>query len=356
MVQEHRPEEVELVGEDGRHHEEYEEDGDAGQDGHLGHHEGAKAQKRRPPIDEQHGLSLIKSLVDKTMMNVPAVRLPYAHMGATSPDNGREGVDDGYRRYDQGDDDGGEARHARDREQRDHAQHIAQEQRARVAQENRGRVEVVEEKANRCAHESYGQGGGVVPAREYGEDEHRHRGDARDAGRQPVQAIDEVEDVDVGNEVDDRDGVGEPAQEQGTLREGVHDRSDDQPTRDGEARRDELAEELLPRRELEDVIEDSRQEDGDKAQGDPVIVHAREVRRGGKHRRPAEKDRAQILRGKGRHNAHEHGDAAHTRSRLPVDASGARPVHCPQRPCDPLSDGRDQQCRHERRKKQAEVD
>ena len=116
VVQEHRLEEVELVGEDGRHHEEHEEDGDTRQNGYLGHYEGAKAQKRRPPIDEQHGLSLIKSLVDKTMMNVPTVRLPYAHMGATSPDDGREGVDDGYRCHDQGDDDGGEARHARDRE------------------------------------------------------------------------------------------------------------------------------------------------------------------------------------------------------------------------------------------------
>ena len=292
MVQEHRLEEVELVGKDGRHHEEHEEDGDTRQNGYLGHYEGAKAQKRRPPIDEQHGLSLIKSLVDKTMMNVPTVRLPYAHMGATSPDDGREGVDDGYRCYDQGDDDGGEARHARDREQRDHAQYVAQKQRARVAQKNRGGVEVVEEKADRCAHEGYGQGGGVVSARKNGEDEHRHRGDARDAGRQTVQAIDEVEDVDVGNEVDDRDGVGKPTQEQGTLREGVHDRPDDKPTRDGDACRDELAKELLPGRKLEDVVEGSREEDGDKAQGDPVVVHAREVRRGGKHRRPAKKDRA----------------------------------------------------------------
>ena len=292
MVQEHRLEEVELVGEDGRHHEEHEEDGDTRQNGHLGHHEGAKTQKRRPPIDEQHGLSLIKSLVDKTMMNVPTVRLPYAHMGATSPDDGREGVDDGYRCHDQGDDDGGEARHARDREQRDYAQHVAQKQRARVAQKYRGGVEVVEEKADRCTHEGYGQGGRVVSARKNGEDEHRHRGDSRDAGRQTVQAIDEVEDVDIGNEVDDRDGVGEPTQEQGTLREGVHDRPDDKSTRDGDACRDELAKELLPGRELEDVIEDSREEDGDKAQGDPVVVHAREVRSGGKHRRPAKKDRA----------------------------------------------------------------
>ena len=128
------------------------------------------------------------------------------------------------------------------------------------------------------------------------------------------------------------------------------------PTRDGDACRDELAKELLPGCELEDIVENSRQEDDDDAQGDPVIVHVGEVRRGREHRRPAEEDCTQILRDKGHHDAHEDGDAAHAWNCLLVDAPGARPVNRPQRPSDLLCDGRDQKCCRECRKKQAKVD
>lgn len=163
-----------------------------------------------------------------------------AHVGARAAHDGREGVQDGHRGDHERNGDGGEAGKACDGEKRGDAERKAQREGAGVAHEDGRRVEVVAEEAQRGAHDGDGERGRVEPAGPDREHEHGHARDGRDAGRKAVQAVDEVDDVDVGNQIDHGERVGNPPQVDEARGKRVGDVAYDQTAHDGDDGRQDL--------------------------------------------------------------------------------------------------------------------
>ena len=289
-------------------------------------------------------------------MDVATIGLTHAHMGAAAADDGREGVDDGDARHDQRHDNGGEAGDARDREQRDRGEGEAQKQRPRVAKENRGGVEVVAQEAEGRASERDGQRGSVHLSAQQREHKQGHAGDEGDARREPVQAIDEIEDVGVGHQIDDGDRIGEPAHVKEVRRvKRVDHVTDDQPAGNCHAGGSQLADQLLLGRERDAVVHHSREEDNHKGDAQKRVVNVAQVRRGRERHGPAKIVRAHVANHEQGHDAHEDGDSAHARDGLAVDATIARVVDGVHLPGDGAGDRRHEQRHHKRHHKEAQV-
>ena len=167
---------------------------------------------------------------------------------AKAPDDSREGVDDGHRGNDERDDDRGEASHARHGEKRRGTKGKAKRKGPGVTHENRSGMEVVAQKAQGGPGNGNGERGGVQTPRHEGEHKHREAGDARDARSKTVKAVDEVDDVGIRNEIDHRDGIGQPLQgHKATRDKGVGDVTDHKAGSHGKNRGDDLAQKLLER-------------------------------------------------------------------------------------------------------------
>ena len=285
-------------------------------------------------------------------MDVAAVGVTDAHVGARAAHDGREGVQDGHRGNHERHGDGGEAGKARDGEKRGHSERKAQREGAGVTHEDGRRVEVVAEKAQRGAHDGDGERRRVEPAGPDREHEHGHARDGRDAGRKAVQAVDEVDDVDVGNQVDHGERVGNPPQVDEAGGKRVGDVAYDQAARDGDDGRQDLPGELLHGLQRELVVKQARGKDhAEGGHKHPVVdLHAR---RGDKHHGPAQEHGAGILDEKRGGNAREDGDAAHARDGRLVDAAGVGLVDGAQADGQAARQGRRYERGGQRRHKQA---
>ena len=316
-----------MAGECHRDHQQRAEDGDAWHGVDLRHYERPHAHEARPSVHEQHGLALVETLVNEAVMDVAAVGVPDAGVPAQAPHDGRERVDDGHGGDHERHDDGGEAREARDGEQGHRPEGKAEREGARVSHEDGCRVEVEPEEAERRASHGNGERGGVEPARPDGEHEHGEARDGRDAGGKPVKAVDEVDDVGVGDEVDHGHRVGEPPQvDEPTGDEGVGDVPDDEASRHGDDGGERLAEELLARRERKAVVEQAGEEDDEKREDEQPVVDL-EARRRDQDHGPAPEGCPQVLDDEGGDDAEEDGDAPHARDGLLVDPAGVGVVH-----------------------------
>lgn len=125
-----------------------------------------------------------------------------------------------------------------------------------VAHEDRRGVEVVAQKGEAGSEQRDGQRGCVEAAGEHGEREHGKRRDARNAGGQAVQTIDEVDDVREGHEIDDGDGVGDEAElDIGARGERIDHAADEQAAGGGDAGGEDLSEEFAARAERVHVVD-----------------------------------------------------------------------------------------------------
>jgi hypothetical protein len=106
---------------------------------------------------------------------------------------------------DNGNRDGNDRRRLLRAEKSDAREHEPDEEASRIAEEDRRRVEVEEQEAGRRAGEDDRDGGGSHEAIEARHDEHRREREERRAGRQPIEAVDEVERVRNAYEPDDRE-------------------------------------------------------------------------------------------------------------------------------------------------------
>ena len=121
-----------------------------------------------------------------------------------------------------------EERHGEDRERADErdqrvrlqralhggaAEQVAEQQRAAVAHEDRRRVEVVDQEAERRARDDRRQHAGARAPEVERDDREGDRADRAHAGREPVDAVGEVHDVHQPDEADHRQRAAEPRAE-----------------------------------------------------------------------------------------------------------------------------------------------
>ena len=138
--------------------------------------------------------------------------------------------------------------------------------------EDRCWVKVEAEKPEGRAGHCHGKHRGVDASRPCGENEHGQRRDARDPCGKPVESVDEVDDVDVGNEIDDRGRVGEPSKLDVPRLERVVYHADDKAAHGGDGGGGNLTGELLLGRERVSVIEQARHEnDHEREANHPVV-------------------------------------------------------------------------------------
>ena len=240
--------------------------------------------------------------------------------------DGGEGVDDGHGGDHERDDDGREAGEPRHREQRDRPERKAEREGAGVAHEDGGGMEIVAEEPERGPRDGDGERRGVKTTGLHGEHEHREAREGRDAGGEAVEAIDQVDDVRVGHEVDDRDGVREPAEADVRPAKRVGDVADDEAAGDGDGCGEDLSAQLLERGQRVAVVEEPRDKDGEEGDDEHPVVDL-ERRRGDKDDGPVEIRGAHVLDHERGNDAAEDGDAAHARDGLLVDAAGAGVVN-----------------------------
>ena len=266
MVAQDGLKQVKASDKDNRYEHEGYKDEEAGDDLDLRYGKSPQREQNAPGVDEQRSLPLVKPLLYETMLDVPLVRPRYARMSAAAADDGSQGVDNGHAGNDKRHDEGSERCRAGDAEQRDDAQNEPEGEGTGIAHEDACGIEVVAQEPDTASCEGDGERGGVEPARHKGEDEEGERRYGGNARGQPVEAVDEVDDVGKGDQVDDGYGVGEPPQ--GDLTEpGVHDVPDQQPRSGGDRGRHHLTKELLARSQGPDVVGDAREKDHEDREG-----------------------------------------------------------------------------------------
>ena len=254
---------MQVLGEGRRANGEHGKDEDAHGDLDLIDGGGAGRKHDAPGIDEQYGLLLVVALLNEAVVDMALVGLPDANVGALAAHDGTKRVDDGHAGHDERDDERGECGGAAHVEQRDGTQRKAQKQRPRVAQEDARGVEVIAQKGEARAKECNGERGGVDAAREHGDRKHGERRDAADTRGQTVEAVDKVDDVGERHQVDNGDGVGEPAEHDLAGSKRVDDDADAQAAQASDERGEDLAGQLLLGLELEDVVDCAgRKDDG----------------------------------------------------------------------------------------------
>ena len=139
-------------------------------------------------------------------MDVALVRLADRAMRSLATDDRDGGIHDGHarsqHRHQKRDEHSGTCA----AEKRDDAEHEAQRQRARIAHEDAGRMEVETQEADAGAQQNdrkHRRGKRVGNHAQHEDGDGRNGGDAR---RKAIQAVDQVDDVGKGHQVEHRDG------------------------------------------------------------------------------------------------------------------------------------------------------
>ena len=279
------------------------------------------------------------------MVQVLSVGLLDGLVVVQPPNDGRRRVGDG-----DGGDHEGHRQHddrgrAHDAHERDDADHGAQKQRARVPHEDTRRREVVAQKRQRRAQQNDGQHRRLFQTAPEGDEKQEERRDGRDARRQAVQAVDEVDDVHEAHEVQHRERIGPPAEldEPGAQR--VRDARQQKPRGRDDGRPQNLPGELHAGLQRVHVVHGAHAHDGEQPAHHTGMVDgpigAVDVEPG-----PAEEVLSGHLHDERRRDARCHGDAAHARRGLLVDAPGARVIDSIQTQGEPPCQ-RDAQIRHD---------
>ena len=155
----------------------------------------------------------------------------------------------------------------------DAGQHKAQKSGAGVAHKNGGGIKVIGNKAHTGAHQRRQQDradhGCRIRDQQQGDDEHSAGGNGRNACRQTVQAVDEVDGVGDGDDPDDRHGVGQP------IRQGkAHKMLDAAAVKDYDDRRCDLHAEFRQGRQGQNVVHHAQDHDDDRAQKNTLQLGA----------------------------------------------------------------------------------
>ena len=268
----------------------------------LPHEHRQKSRRARKRVEHPDGAALRESESDEAVRGVVASALRGRSARKFSDDGDECGVENGDEEDEDGhgdDDDEASAPLARSGQQGRACEEEADEHRAAVAHEDRGRVRVVAEEAQESRRER-GERGGLDHLPVGGEvrgDEDRR--DGRDAGGQPVHVVEEVDGVRDPDEPEDRHDQGDrraPAPRQ------------HQPEVDDRARDQHLSDQLLVGLDVEEVVQ---QPDGEerraRAQHHPALPRVRDEQEVGDGDRRVDRD------------------AAQHRRRLAVPAVGLRP-------------------------------
>src|SRR5204862_5087302 len=152
------------------------------------------------------------------------------------------------------DDDGG--RTLLQRLQRQDREDVAEEEAARVAEEDRSGIEVVAEEARERAAERRPEAGGVGASLAERDGEERRRRDQRDARGEAVEAVDQVEGVREADDPRDRDERAERAERNEAAGQRIRDAAEPVAARDRDRGGDDLEPELRERAEPAYVVED----------------------------------------------------------------------------------------------------
>lgn len=283
----------------------------------AGHHDARHGEHGADGVYRQHDAALVKARLHQAVVDVALVGLADGNVLAPAADDRRKRVQHGNARDDHRHGHRRQRGHPHDAHQRHDAQQKAQRQRAAIAHEQLGRVEVEPQKrqAHRHAHDGHKRrGGNPVHQRQH---EVRAERDGADARGQAVQAVDEVDDVGKRHQPEHRQRPGEYAQ----VHEARNARQADLRQHDARRRHDDaggnLAEQLVQRADLEDVVDAADEEHEQHAD-----EHAPHVDVGRGHQLAREDVHAaqRVREGQRDDDAAEDGDAAHARGGVRVDA------------------------------------
>lgn len=162
--------------------------------GNKGLNDGASSEKGGDSVDDQNRLAMAETELLQAVMKVALVgsenrlfRLPAAY--DRKERIRQRHADNEQRRYERND------RNLLEPEHGQHRQSEAEKQRSGVAHENFRRVEVVFQKSDDGPEQRDREQDDRLLAHERGHDENRADRDRRYAGRQPVQAVDQVDGV-----------------------------------------------------------------------------------------------------------------------------------------------------------------
>lgn len=213
------------------------------------------------------------------MVYVPHIRLPDRLMTSTTPNYGRDRIEQGNSRDHQGHEHDHEALRADDTRNGDDAHHQAEEQSPRIPHENRSWKEIEPQK--RQAHGDERNAGQCErrATAHYHQIQKACRHDGDDARCQAIQPIDKIRDVDEHHQVENRQRVVEPSKIDVVA-------IDDRPNRSYRNARsrnhngsDDLPEKLRQSRHLNDVVDKAHGEhDGDADEQHNVIDILKDVK------------------------------------------------------------------------------
>jgi hypothetical protein len=190
-----------------------------------------------------------------------------------------------------------------DREQREQEAH---QQRARVAQEDARRREVVRQEAQQRAGQGDADAQRERLTRLPGEHRQRGRHDRRHSAGQAVEPVEQVEGVRDGDDPEGRRHPHEPARQLDRgARERVGEAEDLEAVGDHEQRRQHLEAELRARAQAEAIVHDAQREDHPAAQQQPPQLGVRQTHRG------------ELGHGEGRGEARRHRQPPEQRHVLP---------------------------------------
>ena len=122
-------------------------------------------------------------------------------------------------------------------------------------------MEVEAQKGGAHTDDGSCQSCGLQPVRLRGKQQQADGSDARDAGRKPIKAIDQVDYVGEPNDVDERDWRCEKSKRHEPSAERVPDVGDFESRCDCDCGRHDLTEKLDTRRERQEVIRKAHEED-----------------------------------------------------------------------------------------------
>jgi hypothetical protein len=204
----------------------------------------------------------------------------------------------------------------------DHRHQVAEQVGARVPHEAGSRREAVAQEPERRARRDRREHAGRVTVE--GERDHRQRGggDQADAGRQAVDPVDQVDHVGDGDDAEDGQYLTEVDRADAgrveelhrarvhATEEGQGEVRDRHPVRDRDDRRRDLAEQLHPRGQVDQVVDDADGRDRDRPNQDRAGLLV-----------PGQEDRAAYQ------HRDQHGEAAELRRRHLVQAALVGDVH-----------------------------
>ena len=188
---------------------------------------------------------------------MPLVRLEDRYAAAIAPHDGERRIEDGQAEREDGHDKRDRRGGLHRADDADACEHVAEEHAAGVAHEDARGVEVVVEEPERRARDGRREDGDEHDALLERDEEDRDRGDRRDAGREPVEPVDEVHGIREPDDPEERRRNREPFEEQ-IVAEGIRDEVDAHVEADDEHRRcDDLPDELDLRGQVRVVIDEA---------------------------------------------------------------------------------------------------